>query len=149
MHKRGVQSVNCVEEDIETPPAKRIPESGPQDTPKLPSQRLYSAISEVVLQACLFTIIELPSQNSVETLPSIEQTTQQDQPPMLTSSMNNPMVDECCTEHAQEQGEEKCTGPSSNSEPINHPETEAKNKADGFLCHQHHTRICTSADKRV
>ena len=37
--------------------------------------------------------------------------------------MNNPMVDECYTEHAEEQGEEQCTGPSSNSEPINHPET--------------------------
>ena len=33
------------------------------------------------------------------------------------------MIDECYTEHAQEQGEEQCTGPSSNSESINHPET--------------------------
>ena len=31
-HKRGVQSVSCAEEESETPPAKRIPDSGLLDT---------------------------------------------------------------------------------------------------------------------
>ena len=59
-HKRGVHSVSCAEEDSETPPAKRIPESGPQDAPRLPVQKLLSALFEVVPQACLFTVVEPP-----------------------------------------------------------------------------------------
>ena len=54
----GVQSISRAEEDPETPPAKRIPESGPQDAPRLPAQKLFLALSEVVPQACLFTVVE-------------------------------------------------------------------------------------------
>ena len=59
-HKRRVQSVSCAEKDSETPPAKRIPESGPQDAPRLPVQKLFSVLFEVVPQACLFTVVEPP-----------------------------------------------------------------------------------------
>ena len=34
-HKRGVHSVSRADENSETSPAKRIPESGPQDAPRL------------------------------------------------------------------------------------------------------------------
>ena len=59
-HKRGVQSVSFAEEDPEIPPAKRISESGPQDAPRLPMQKLFSALFNVVPQACLFTVVEPP-----------------------------------------------------------------------------------------
>ena len=76
-HKRELQSVDCADEDTEVPPAKRKLESGPHNIPKLPSQRLYSVLYEVVPQACLFTVIEASSQTSTEML-SLKQTTQQD-----------------------------------------------------------------------
>ena len=93
-HKRELQLFDCTEEDIETPPAKRIPESGPHNIPKLSSQRLYSALYEVVPQAFLFTVMEAPSQTSME-MPSLEQTTQHRQPdvPVPTSPVSNSVVE--------------------------------------------------------
>ena len=101
-HKRRVQSVSCAEKDSETPPAKRIPESGPQDAPRLPVQKLLSVLFEVVPQACLFTVVE-PPLNSEETLPTVEQAQDQLEIPMPTSCVSSPMDDECTHEQGDEQ----------------------------------------------
>ena len=106
-HKRELQLVDCTEEDKETPPAKRTPESGQHDIPKLSSQRLYSVLYEVVPQACLFTVMEAPSQTSME-IPSLEQTTQHEQldVPVPTLPVSNSVVEE---HYTQEQDEEQFT----------------------------------------
>ena len=101
-HKRRVQFVSCAEKDSETPPAKKIPESGPQDASRLPVQKLLSALFEVVPQACLFTVVE-PPLNSEETLPTIEQAQDQLEVPMPTSCVSSPMDDECTHEQGDEQ----------------------------------------------
>ncbi len=139
-HKRGVQSVSCAEEDPETQPAKRIPESGPQDAPRLPVQKLISALFEVVPQACLFTVVE-PPLTSEETLPTIEQAQDQLEVPKLSSCISSTMDDDYTDEQGNEQRAEERVGeqseeqsaehvgeeqraepPPSISEPIDHPE---------------------------
>ena len=88
-HKRGEQFLSCAqaEEEAETPSVKRILESGPQDAPRLPVQKLFSALFELVPQACLFTVVEPPS--PLETLPTIERVQDQLEVPMLTSCISN------------------------------------------------------------
>ena len=83
MHKRTVECTKEDDENNETPAVKRRAESGPQDSPRLSSQKLYSSLFELVPQACLFTIVEKPVQTENETLSlpllsSSEQPTQQD-----------------------------------------------------------------------
>ena len=64
---------------------KRRVESGPHETPVIPSEKLYSTLFDLVPGTCLFTITESPS-NTVEVIQ------QQDQ------------CDEVCSaEHGEEQ----------------------------------------------
>ena len=86
MHKRTVECTKENDENNETPAVKRRAESGPQDSPRLPSQKLYTSLFELVPQACLFAIVEKPvllnqTENETPSLPllsSSEQPTQQD-----------------------------------------------------------------------
>ena len=110
MYKRGLQAT----EDAEIPTAKRRTDSGPHDTPKLHSEKLYSVLYDLVPDACLFTIIEPPSQTSME------QRIQQDQcAAAVTNNCNDHDKDgtqkdgegqceECASEHdEQHRGQDK------------------------------------------
>ena len=86
MHKRVVECTKENNENNETPAVKRRAKSGPQDSPRLSSQKLYTSLFELVPQACLFTIVDKPvllnqTENEIPSLPlllSSEQLTQQD-----------------------------------------------------------------------